>query len=110
YDEVLDRECTFGLGFMTALSEHAFTAECGPESFGHSGYAGASFAFADPAHDLAVAVIFNGIVGHESSFMRRRALLHALYADLDDATRAEAPPVEAPARRRRWGKRSFAQS
>jgi CubicO group peptidase (beta-lactamase class C family) len=84
YDEVLDRECAFGLGFMTSLSHHAFGAQCSTSSFGHSGYAGASFAFADPAHDLAVGVIFNGIVGHDSAFLRREALVRALYADLAD--------------------------
>ena len=35
-----------------------------PESFGHSGNVGSSFAWADPPHDLAVAVIFNGIVDY----------------------------------------------
>ncbi len=110
YDQVLDRECTFGLGFMTALSEHEFSAECSPSSFGHSGYAGASFAFADPEHDVAVGVIFNGIVGHESSFMRRRALLRALYADLAEATQEEPIAAEAPAPKRRWGKRKHENS
>src|SRR5262249_46783084 len=103
YDQVLDRVCPFGLGFMTALSEHQFSSDCSPASFGHSGYGGASFAFADPEHDLAVGVIFNGIVGHESSFMRRRALLRALYADLTDAQIEDAPP-EPVERRRRWRK------
>lgn len=104
YDVVLDRECTFGLGFMTSLSEHAFASECSPSSFGHSGYAGASFAFADPEYDVAVGMIFNGIVGHESSFMRRRALLRALYADLASAREDETTPPDAHVRRRRWSK------
>ncbi len=82
YDEVLDRVCPYGLGFMTSLDQHAFGADCSASSFGHSGYAGASFAFADPAHNLAVGVIFNGVVGHESAFLRRRALMRALYTDL----------------------------
>jgi CubicO group peptidase (beta-lactamase class C family) len=84
YDQVLDRQCPYGLGFMTSLDQHAFGKDCSPASFGHSGYAGASFAFADPAHDLAVGVVFNGVVGHESAFLRRRALTRALYADLED--------------------------
>jgi CubicO group peptidase (beta-lactamase class C family) len=104
YDQVLDRECTFGLGFMTSLADHAFSAECSERSFGHSGYAGSSFAFADPEHDIAVAVIFNGIVGHESSFMRRRALIRALYADLAD-TAEEDVPADTHEPRRRWGRR-----
>jgi CubicO group peptidase (beta-lactamase class C family) len=84
YDQVLGRQCPYGLGFMTALDQHEFGKDCGSESFGHSGYAGASFAFADPAHDLTVGVVFNGVVGHESAFLRRRALTRALYADLED--------------------------
>ena len=37
YDSVLQRECEFGLGFMTNLVDHRFGVECSPESFGHSG-------------------------------------------------------------------------
>jgi CubicO group peptidase (beta-lactamase class C family) len=84
FDRVLDRECGFGLGFMTDLRDHQFGSECGSSSFGHSGYVGSSFAFADPERQLAVSVIFNGILTHESAFMRRRAILRSLYADLDD--------------------------
>jgi CubicO group peptidase (beta-lactamase class C family) len=103
FDPVLDRSCTFGLGFMTVLADHAFGAECGPHSFGHSGYAGSSFAFADPAHDLAVGVIFNGIVGYESAFLRRRALIRALYADLASAD--DSPSDDVRSDRRRWRRR-----
>ena len=48
YDRVLDRVCEHGLGFMTALAEHAFGRHCSPRSFGHSGNVGSSFAWADP--------------------------------------------------------------
>jgi CubicO group peptidase (beta-lactamase class C family) len=106
YDQILDRDCAFGLGFMTDLAHHAFGADCSPASFGHSGYAGASFAFADPAYDLAVAVIFNGVVGHESAFLRRRALTRALYADLTSTSALDTPREDAPSQKRRWGKRS----
>jgi CubicO group peptidase (beta-lactamase class C family) len=82
FDEVLDRECEYGLGFMTDLSHHAFGPMCSPSSFGHSGNVGSSFAFADPEFDLAVAVVFNGIVDSESSFLRRPAIVGSLYADL----------------------------
>jgi CubicO group peptidase (beta-lactamase class C family) len=86
YDPVLQRECEFGLGFMTNLVDHRFGAECPPDSFGHSGNVGSSFAFADPQRGLSVAVIFNGIVDEDSSFLRRPALVHAVYTDLDGAT------------------------
>jgi hypothetical protein len=88
YDEVLDRECSYGLGFMTDLKQHAFGDRCSPSSFGHSGNLGASFAFADPAHSLAVGVVFNGIVGHEAAFLRRRVLVNALYSDLESSSPA----------------------
>lgn len=101
YDEVLERVCPFGLGFMTSLDQHAFGKDCSPASFGHSGYAGASFAFADPAQDLAVGVIFNGVVGHESAFLRRRALIRALYADLAEELPHDTPTF-APQTQRVW--------
>ena len=109
YDSVLQRECEFGLGFMTNLVDHRFGGECSPASFGHSGNIGSSFAFADPQRDLAVAVIFNGIVDQDSSFLRRPALVHAIYADLDatqslHATEPATDPAAAPVARsrRRW--------
>jgi CubicO group peptidase (beta-lactamase class C family) len=82
FDEVLDRECEYGLGFMTDLAHHAFGPMCSPSSFGHSGNVGSSFAFADPEHDLAAAVVFNGIGDSESSFLRRPAIVGSLYHDL----------------------------
>jgi hypothetical protein len=106
FDEVLDRECEYGLGFMTDLAHHAFGPMCSPSSFGHSGNVGSSFAFADPEHDLAVAVVFNGIVDSESSFLRRPAVVGSLYADLgltggpgaDEVAEEEALEDEAPRR------------
>jgi CubicO group peptidase (beta-lactamase class C family) len=85
YDQVLARECAYGYGFMTELDAHAFGDRIGAASFGHSGNVGSSFAFADPDRELAVGVVFNGLVGHEAAFLRRRALVNALYADLDEA-------------------------
>jgi len=102
YDEVLARECSYGLGFMTDLQQHAFGDHCGASSFGHSGNVGASFAFADPERSLAVGVVFNGLVGHEAAFLRRRALVNALYDDLDSDDRppAAATSLDGPPRRR----------
>jgi CubicO group peptidase (beta-lactamase class C family) len=84
YDQVLDRVCPYGLGFMTELDQHAFGDACSESSFGHSGNVGSSFAFTDPDRNLAVGVVFNGLVGHDMAFLRRRALLRALYLDLDE--------------------------
>ena len=109
FDVVLDRPCEHGLGFMTALKGHAFGSACSPRSFGHSGNVGATVAFADPDYDLAVGVVFNGVVDHESAFLRRPALVRAIYLDLDDAglgpaqadTEADGAD-DAPEPRRRW--------
>lgn len=93
YDQVLDRECPYGLGFMTTLRHHAFGTAPSPAAFGHSGNVGASFAFADPERDLAVGVVFNGLVGHEVAFMRRRALVGAIYDDLFASCEQPAGPA-----------------
>ena len=107
YDRVLDRVCPYGLGFMSSLEQHAFGMDCSPESFGHAGYAGASFGFADPARELSVGVIFNGVVGYESAFLRRRALTRALYADLEEELPRDEQGSEQPARRAwRWKRRA----
>jgi CubicO group peptidase (beta-lactamase class C family) len=84
FDVVLDRECPYGLGFMTSLDQHAFSEVCSPRSFGHSGNVGTSFAFAEPDHDLAVGVVLNGLVDHETAFLRRRALVRAIYLDVEE--------------------------
>lgn len=102
FDIVLDRECTSGLGFMTGLGDHYFGSSCSIRAFGHSGNVGSSFALADPDHDLAVAVVFNGIVDHESAFLRRPALLRAIHRDLglDPAAAASVEEARTAAPRR----------
>jgi CubicO group peptidase (beta-lactamase class C family) len=99
HDAVLDRVCSYGLGFMTSLADHAFGPNCSPNSFGHSGNVGSSFAFADPDHDLAVAVVFNGIVDHQSAFLRRPVLVRALYNDLGLDAPATEPSTNSPPHR-----------
>jgi len=104
-DLVLGRPCEYGLGFMTVLDGHAFGRSPSPSAFGHSGNVGSSFAFADPAHDLAVAVVFNGLVDHESAFLRRPALVRAIYRDLDLAGIDDEPREPAVLPRHRWRRR-----
>ena len=89
FDQVLDRECEYGLGFMTGLAAHAFGRSPSLRAFGHSGNVGSSFAFADPELGLAVCAIYNGLVDPQSAFLRRQALVRAIYADLEE----EAPPA-----------------
>ncbi len=86
-----------------------------PAAFGHSGNVGSSFAFADPAGEVAVAVVFNGIVDPDSAFWRRRSLVATIYQALDDADQEgleadtggadEAPETTDPGRSSRWRRR-----
>lgn len=114
YDEVLDRPCGHGLGFMTGLQHHAFGPSCSEASFGHSGNVGATFGFGDPLRDLAVGVVFNGVVDPETSFLRRPVLVRSIIRDVesligDDAASADAVQVGAEdtagTRRRRPSRR-----
>jgi CubicO group peptidase (beta-lactamase class C family) len=109
YDEVLARECDYGLGFMVDLAGHHFGRACSPSSFGHSGWLGGTFAFADPDHDLVVAAVLNGIVDSETSFVRRPSFVRAIYTDLglygDRPAEAATPEEPAPGRRSRFRRR-----
>jgi CubicO group peptidase (beta-lactamase class C family) len=82
----------WGLGFI--LDSKRYGAEQHPYgygthasdgTFGHSGYQSSS-AFADPAHDLAVALVFNGCPGEAAHQERVHAVLGALYEDLELAS------------------------
>lgn len=82
-DEVLGRSCDFGLGVMVDLASHGFEPDVSPESFGHTGFHGTVVGFADPAVDLAVGLVCNGIVGGDLGVhTRRNAVLRALYRDI----------------------------
>ncbi len=127
YDRVLDRECAYGLGFMTELHGHAFGASPSEQAFGHSGNVGSSFAWGDPAVGLAAAVVYNGVVDPESALLRRPSLVRAVHDDLahrcllDDAEAGAAEEASGggatgagggpgsdpePPPRRRFGRRS----
>ncbi len=82
YDERLERECSFGLGFMTDLSSHCFGELLSAAAFGHSGYLGTSFGLYDPERKLAVSVICNtmGPRPFEGAEMFRTELLERLLA------------------------------
>jgi hypothetical protein len=67
FDRVLGRVCQFGLGFMVDLRAHLFSDSLSPNSFGHSGLSGMTFAGADRTRHLAFAVHVNGLVAHDSS-------------------------------------------
>ncbi|HEX9766967.1 MAG TPA: serine hydrolase domain-containing protein [Nitriliruptorales bacterium] len=83
YDHVLERECRFGLGFMTGLTDHDFGTHCAAGSWGHAGNAGMSFGFADDDHQLAVGLVWNGLTDTDTSLKyRRRLVVDAIYRDL----------------------------
>lgn len=75
YDVVLERECPFGLGFMVGLRDHVYGHHCSEHAFGHSGYTGLSCGFADPAHGLAMAIVYNGYLDVTTSLGFRRQLV-----------------------------------
>lgn len=102
YDHTLDRECRFGLGWMIDLQDHRFGTHCSAASFGHSGNLGMSFGFADPAHDLSVGIVWNGMVDRgEALDWRRTRIVDAVYADLglDRQPGSSAEPPQASRRR-----------
>lgn len=83
FDPTLDREAGFGLGFMTPLSSHEFGKAPSDEAFGHAGQGGTSYAMADPANDLVVAVLYNaGLDADTALSFRRVNLITSIYRAL----------------------------
>ncbi|MEO0514170.1 MAG: serine hydrolase domain-containing protein [Planctomycetota bacterium] len=86
----------WGLGFMVNNRRHDdanakthgdtgtpynFGPHASDAAFGHCGNQ-SSAAFADPEHDLAVVVVFNGMPGEPQHQRRMHAVLGAIYEDL----------------------------
>lgn len=83
YDHVMQRNSSWGLGFMVDLESHYFGHLVGPRSFGHSGNAGSSFAFCDPDSRLSMAVLYTARVDDYFSVeVRRRSLVEKIYKAL----------------------------
>ncbi len=83
HDLVMGRPGSWGLGFMVDLATHKFGDGPSARSFGHSGNAGSSFAFCDPAHQLSMAVIHTAKVDADISVGgRRSALINSVYTAL----------------------------
>jgi CubicO group peptidase (beta-lactamase class C family) len=66
-DQVMGRDCSYGLGFMTELASHRFGHRCSPSAFGHSGNGGMTAAFGDPENGIVIAYHFNGRIDGESA-------------------------------------------
>lgn len=65
-----------------AGTPYNFGPHAGEDAVGHGGNQ-SSIGFADPAHGLAVAVVFNGMCGEPKHQRRMAEVLDALYQDLE---------------------------
>ena len=86
-DKTFKAVMDWGLGFIPDNRHYGGTApysygnHCSSRTFGHSGYR-SSTGFADPEHQLVVALAFNGLPSDEDHDARMRSTLDALYEDL----------------------------
>jgi CubicO group peptidase (beta-lactamase class C family) len=88
YDETFKHTMDWGLGMIIDSKQYgADTVPYGygryasPRAFGHSGNQ-SSAAFADPEHQLVLALVFNGMCGEVKHQRRVRAVLDSLYDEL----------------------------
>jgi CubicO group peptidase (beta-lactamase class C family) len=88
YDHTFRHVIDWGLGFIVNSARYGketvpygFGDHASEETFGHGG-AQSSASFADPAHGLVVAIVWNGTPGEAKHQLRARATLTALYEDL----------------------------
>jgi CubicO group peptidase (beta-lactamase class C family) len=83
FDRVLQRPCRFGFGFMVDLRHHVVGTWCSERSFGHLGFAGSPWAFADPEHGLVVALLGDGLLDPATAVGHRRpTLVDGIYREL----------------------------
>lgn len=87
-DTAFNQIVDWGLGFIRDSKRHGkvvipygFGANASDEAFGHGGNQ-SSLSFADPAHRLVVAFIFNGMPGERAHQQRSHDLATAIYEDL----------------------------
>lgn len=95
-DETFGIVTDWGLGY--AIDSFAMGPYSSRRAFGHGGHH-SSIAFCDPVHDVAVAVVCNGMPGLERHNARMDAVARALYVDLglakaDDPGRAKPFPTQ----------------
>lgn len=89
FDQTFRHTLDWCLGFIPDNNHHGantvpygYGPHCSPATFGHSGNQ-CAVAFADPTHELAVALLFDGMPGEPRHQRRVRAVLAALYEDLN---------------------------
>lgn len=88
YDHTFFHTLDFGFGFIIDSNRYGagtvpygYGLHASPETFGHSG-AQSSSAFSDPAHQLVVAWVMNGLPGERPHQERARGLNTTIYEDL----------------------------
>jgi CubicO group peptidase (beta-lactamase class C family) len=88
FDHTFKHIMDWGLGFIVNNNQYGvdtirygFGPRASWRTFGHSGHR-SSVAFADPKHQLAAAIVFNGTPSDDAHDQRVRAVLTALYEDL----------------------------
>jgi CubicO group peptidase (beta-lactamase class C family) len=88
FDETFQFKMDAGFGFILNSNRDGFQMPYGygrhasREAFGHSGNQ-SSCAFADPARELVVAWVCNGLPGERKHQQRQRSINNAIYEDLD---------------------------
>ena len=88
YDETFMQYIDWGLGILRCtrrpgqrITSYGFGDHASLQAFGHGGMQ-TSIMFGDPAHQLAVAWICNGMCGERLHRQRNHALNTAIYEDL----------------------------
>jgi len=89
FDQTFQHKIDWGLGFIVDSSHHGretvpygFGRHASPSTFGHGG-SQSSAAFADPTHNLVVAIVCNGMPGEPRHNRPARDLRSAIYEDLE---------------------------
>lgn len=100
YDETFRHTLDFGLGVIINSAHYGpdtvpygYGQRAGEDAFGHGG-ARSCIAFADPQHQVVVAIVANGYLPEPRHQERMRRLLAAVYDDLqvhDDSTASASP-------------------
>ncbi len=98
FDETFQHKIDWGLGFIVNSVQYgpqtvpySFGLHASPDTFGHGGFQ-SSCGFADPQHQLVVAVVLNGTPGEARHSKRIRLINSAIYEDL--GLTATEQPVE----------------
>jgi CubicO group peptidase (beta-lactamase class C family) len=86
FDHTFKQQIDLGYGLILARPDqsnfnYGYGRFASAQTFGHGGSLSSS-AFADPAHNLVVALIFNGMPGAAAHHIRMRLTIEAIYTDL----------------------------